>query len=232
MRSPTVITDLAIPAIGVTLLGDLVVPSKADGLVLLAHASDRHRCAHRSVAQQLNDADLATLLFDLLTSDEDLIDHVRGDLRFNIDLLGARLVAALDWAAGEPACAGLPLGCFGTSTGAAAVLQAAARRPQLVRAVVSHGGRPDLLSDLDLARVRVPSMFIVGELDNEVLELNHQAMATMSAPVQLEIVPAAGHLFEEPEALQRMAELASAWFAKYLSGRVPDVHKTGKKSEK
>ena len=228
MRTPLLTADITIPAQEVTLIGDLVMPHKADALVLFIHGngSNRHSWRNLSVAQQLNEQGLATLLFDLLTVDENAIDHLRGELRFNIELLGARLMAVLEWAAVAPQCAHLPLGCFGSSTGAAAALIAAAHRPQLVRAVVARGGRPDLVSDRDLSQVRAPSLFIVGELDTDVLELNHQAMATIGAPVQLEIVPAAGHLFEEPEALPRVAELAGSWLGRHVAGRAPRVRKT------
>jgi putative phosphoribosyl transferase len=197
---------------GVRLEGTLVEPDGAKGIVLFAHGtgSSRFSPRNRFVAEELNAAGLATLLIDLLTAEEEHAERVTGHLRFDIGLLAERLLAATD--AEE---SGLPLGYFGASTGAAAALVAAAERPERVRAVVSRGGRPDLAGEA-LARVRAPTLLIVGGDDRRVLELNRQAMEQLRSETELEIVPAATHLFEEPGALERVAELARDWFTRHL----------------
>jgi dienelactone hydrolase len=159
---------------------------------------------------------MATLLMDLLSAEEEAIDARTRELRFNIELLAERLVGAIEWLGREPATAGLPIGLFGASTGGGAALVAAAARPDVVQAVVSRGGRPDLAGDA-LPRVRAPSLFIVGGRDEQVIELNRQAMARMRAPVVLEIVPGATHLFEEPGTLEQVARLAGEWFVRHLA---------------
>lgn len=199
--------------------GDLVVPARAGGLVVFAHGSGSSRFSRRNrvVAQTLEDAGYATLLMDLLTKREDAIDVRTGEYRFDIPRLGHRVIAALDWTAGEPEISTLPVACFGASTGAAAALIAASARPAQVRAVVSRGGRPDLAADA-LPLVIAPTLLIVGGDDAPVIEMNRAAMRRMHAPVQLEIVPGATHLFEEPGTLERVAQLAVQWCQRHLTG--------------
>jgi putative phosphoribosyl transferase len=199
------------------LVGDLVVPAGAAGVVLFAHGSgsSRHSPRNRLVAGALRRVGLATLLLDLLTPAEEERDRVTAELRFNVALLAERLIAATDLLLAEPATAGLPLGLFGASTGAGAALIAAAERPETVAAVVSRGGRPDLAGE-HLGRVRAPTLLIVGGRDQLVLELNRQAQARLAAPSRLEVVPGATHLFEEPGALEQVARLAAAWFTEHL----------------
>jgi putative phosphoribosyl transferase len=202
-----------IPAGDATLDGDLRVPANARGLVLFAHGSGSSRFSsrNRAVAQSLEDRGLATLLMDLLTRDEEAIDLRTRQHRFDIPLLASRVVAATDWLETRKDIARLPLGYFGASTGAAAALIAAADRPHIARAVVSRGGRPDLAGP-SLGRVRAPTLLIVGGDDDVVLGLNEEAMAQMTADVELAIVPGASHLFEEPGALEEVARLAGGWF--------------------
>jgi len=201
--------------------GDLALPPGARGLVLFAHGSGSSRLSPRNrlVAGVLEQAGLATFLLDLLTREEEELDRRGGELRFDVELLAGRLAAAADWLAADAGTAPLPLGLFGASTGAAAALIVAARRPELVRAVVSRGGRPDLAGPA-LADVRAPTLLVVGGRDELVLDLNRRARAAMTraARVQLEIVPGATHLFEERGALERVAELARGWFLRHLGG--------------
>src|SRR4051794_29620557 len=201
----------------VTLEGDLAVPAGARGVVAFAHGSGsgRNSPRNRFVAEALQASGLATLLFDLLTEDEEYRERFTRHLRFDINLLAWRLVEATDWLAGQPETRGLKVGYFGASTGGGAALVAAAERPEAVGAVVSRGGRPDLAGEA-LARVRAPTLLIVGGSDTPVIALNRQAMAGMKAPVSLEIVPGATHLFEEPGALEEVARLAGEWFERYL----------------
>lgn len=198
--------------------GDLTVPDGATGLVLFAHGSGsgRHSPRNRFVAEGLNDAGLATLLMDLLSEEEDRIDVLTRQYRFDIPLLARRLEAALTWLAARPAARGLAVGLFGASTGAAAALVAAARRPEAIRAVVSRGGRPDLAGP-DLPAVRAPTLLIVGGLDDVVIELNQEAMRAMRCETRLEIVPGATHLFAEPGTLERVVALARDWFEERLA---------------
>jgi pimeloyl-ACP methyl ester carboxylesterase len=198
--------------------GDLVVPERAAGLVLFAHGSGSGRFSRRNrlVAQHLENGGFATLLMDLLTHDEEQIDARTGEYRFDIPRLGHRVVAALDWADGQPTIADLPAACYGASTGAAAALIAAASRPDRVRAVISRGGRPDLAAEA-LPLVTAPTLLIVGEHDDVVIELNRAAMRRMHAPMQLEIVPGATHLFEEPGALELVSQLALRWCRRHLA---------------
>jgi putative phosphoribosyl transferase len=205
-----------------TLEGSLGVPASARGVVLFAHGSgsSRHSARNRYVADVLRRAGLATLLIDLLTPEEEAVDLRTRELRFDIELLAERLVAAMDWMAGQPTTHALPVGLFGASTGGGAALVAAARRPDRVAAVVSRGGRPDLARDA-LAYVRAPTLLVVGGRDESVVELNQAAMRRLlAAPtpphVRLEIVPGATHLFEEPGALERVATLARDWFVRNL----------------
>jgi putative phosphoribosyl transferase len=201
--------------------GSLVVPGGAFGLVLFAHGSGSSRFSPRNryVAGVLEDAGLATLLVDLLTREEEEIDVRTRELRFDIELLARRLLAAAAWAGGDERTRALPLGLFGASTGAGAALVAAARRPEALRAVVSRGGRPDLAGPA-LADVRAPTLLVVGGRDELVLDLNRRAREAMvrAAAVELEVVQGATHLFEEPGALERVAGLARDWFARYLTG--------------
>ena len=206
-----------VPAGSATLDGDLVVPAPARGLVAFAHGtgSSRHSPRNRYVAQVLNEAGLATLLLDLLTPEEEREDLRTRRLRFDVGLLGERVVAAVDWAAAHEELAALPLGTFGASTGAAAALLAAAQRAERVAAVVSRGGRPDLAAEA-LELVRAPTLLLVGDRDVAVIDMNREAAARMRAPVELELVAGATHLFEEPGTLERVAELAAGWFARHL----------------
>jgi putative phosphoribosyl transferase len=193
--------------------GTLKLPDGARGLVVFAHGSGSSRFSprNRQVAGELNEHALGTLLIDLLTAEEEQVDLRTAELRFDISLLAERVVGAVDWAEER----GLPIGAFGASTGAAAALVAAAERPQLVQAVVSRGGRPDLAGDA-LPRVEAPTLLIVGGNDQVVLDLNRQAMGRMRAETRLEIVPGASHLFEEPGALDEVVRLARDWFLEKL----------------
>ena len=219
MRTAERETSVVVRADDAELEGTLTVPSAAFGVVLFAHGSgsSRHSPRNRFVAGELRRASLAILLTDLLTAEEDEFDRETAELRFDIGLLAGRVGAATDWLAGDDATGGLPIGLFGASTGAAAALVAAAERPDLVRAVVSRGGRPDLVGQA-LARVRAPTLLIVGGEDREVLRLNRQARKWLEAETELETVPGASHLFEEPGALERVAALAREWFARHLRG--------------
>jgi putative phosphoribosyl transferase len=209
--------EIAIPLQDATLNGTRSMPKAPKGLVLFAHGSGSSRFSPRNryVAGVLHEYGLATLLFDLLTSEEESIDQSTGELRFNIDLLAQRLVGATDWIRGTPEGRTLALGYFGSSTGAAAALVAAAERPALVGAVVSRGGRPDLAWD-SLPRVRAPTLFIVGGRDDVVIELNRRAYSHMTAPRETAIVPGATHLFEEPGTLEAVARLAGEWFERHF----------------
>ena len=206
-----------IPAGGVNLSGDLCLPDGAQGLVVFAHGSGSSRLStrNRRVATALREAGLGTLLFDLLTRDEEKIDEVTAELRFNISFLAERLVAVTDWIETQEDSNKLPIGYFGASTGAAAALVAAALRPGRVAAVVSRGGRPDLaLKHLD--KVKAPTLLIVGGDDTEVIKLNQIALNKLTAAKELVIVPGATHLFEEPGTLEEVQQLVAAWFLKYL----------------
>jgi putative phosphoribosyl transferase len=197
--------------------GDLGVPERATGIVIFAHGSGSSRFSRRNrlVAGVLEDSGFGTLLLDLLTPDEESIDDRTREYRFDIEMLGHRVIGAMDWVQSRPDLHRLPIGLFGASTGAAAALIAAAARPELTRAVVSRGGRPDL-ADAALPRVQSPTLLIVGERDEPVIEMNRDAMSRMRAPVELEIVPGATHLFEEPGALTVVAALAADWCRRYL----------------
>ncbi|MBT2365528.1 dienelactone hydrolase family protein [Streptomyces sp. ISL-10] len=182
-------------------------------MVLFAHGSgsSRHSPRNRAVAASLRNAGLGTLLMDLLTEDEERVDAVTAEHRFDIGLLARRLEAAVDWLGAHPAAAELPVGLFGASTGAAAALVAAAERPVRVQSVVSRGGRPDLAGDV-LGRVQAPVLLIVGGDDREVLRMNHDAAAQLRTPHRLHVVPGATHLFEEPGALEEVADVSCDWF--------------------
>lgn len=198
--------------------GDLVVPVGARGVVLFAHGSGSSRRSPRNryVAQVLQEGRLATLLIDLLTPEEEEIDLQTAELRFDVGLLAERVVAATDWLMVQPATRGLRIGYFGASTGAGAALIAASDRPDVVGAVVSRGGRPDL-AKLALKSVTVPTLFVVGGSDTLVISLNRTAQAEIPGPTSLEVIPDATHLFEEPGALEEVARLARQWFQRYLA---------------
>jgi putative phosphoribosyl transferase len=202
---------------GVSLEGDLSVPPNAQGLVLFAHGSGSSRLSPRNrfVADVLSEAGLATLLMDLLTAQEEGVDIHTRHLRFNIGLLSERLVGAIGWLGQSHATRDLSIGVFGASTGAAAALVAAVERPEQVQAVVSRGGRPDLAAPV-LDRVRAPTLLIVGSADDIVIGLNRDAFNALRSEKQLEIIPGATHLFEEPGALDEVARLARDWFQKFL----------------
>jgi pimeloyl-ACP methyl ester carboxylesterase len=206
----------------VTLEGNLSLPEEASGVVLFAHGSgsSRHSSRNRHVARLLNEARLASLLIDLLTPDEEAIDLRTAHLRFDIGLLAKRLVGATDWLTQHPDTRHLRIGYFGASTGAAAALVAAAERPDAVGGVVSRGGRPDLAGP-SLARVRAPTLLIVGGNDFQVIELNRAAFDQLRCEKQLVIVPGATHLFEEPGALDEVARLAREWLERHLVPAAP-----------
>jgi dienelactone hydrolase len=219
MPHSTAIDSVVILDGAAQLHGDLVVPPRATGLVVFAHGSGSSRFSRRNreVAAFLQDAGLATLMLDLLTREEEGVDVITAEYRFDIPRLGRRVVAAADWAKHHAATASLPLGYFGASTGAAAALIAAAQRPAVSRAVVSRGGRPDLAGDA-LPAVTAPTLLIVGGADEPVIDMNEEAQRQMRAEVRLEIVPGATHLFEEPGALAMVSRLAADWFGRHLSG--------------
>jgi pimeloyl-ACP methyl ester carboxylesterase len=211
---------ITVRAGNVELAADVSVPSNAEGIVLFAHGSgsSRHSPRNRRVAGFLNHGSVATILIDLLTEDEEVLDRQTAELRFNIELLTARLIAITDWIGRRRDLGRLSLGYFGASTGAAAALGAAADRPDRVRSVVSRGGRPDLAGS-SLRRVLAPCLFIVGGADPVVIGLNSQAIAQLPHATErrLEIVPDATHLFEEPGALDRVCSLALDWFQAHLN---------------
>jgi putative phosphoribosyl transferase len=203
----------------VTLQGTLALPENPKGVVLFAHGSGSSRLSPRNryVAAELQSHGMATLLFDLLTSDEEAIDEKTMQLRFNISLLAKRLVGATRWVVRNPGVCGLNIGYFGASTGAAAALVAAAQIPDSIAAVVSRGGRPDLAGEA-LGSVWAPTLLIVGGNDEIVIALNQQALAELRCPEKkLAIVPGATHLFEEPGALENVAGMATEWFAGHFA---------------
>lgn len=197
-----------IPHRGVELDGDLTVPADPRGLVVFAHGSGsgRHSPRNQHVATELVSAGFATLLMDLLTQAEEDVDVETREHRFDIPLLAARVVSAIDWAKGVPEVAELPVIAFGASTGAAAALVAAAKRPDRVAGVISRGGRPDLAGDA-LGNVRAPVLLVIGGNDLVVIQLNEDAARELTAPVDIRIVPGATHLFEEPGTLDRVIDL-------------------------
>ena len=211
---------LQIPAGAVALTGDLVIPENPRGLVLFAHGSGSSRQSPRNqaVAEVLRDAGMGTLLFDLLTPEEEVADAYTGHLRFDIGLLSRRLVTVTQEIANDPRSRNLGFGYFGASTGGAAALRAAAALGQIVQAVVSRGGRPDLAGEA-LAYVRSATLLIVGECDEDVLRLNEKAFEQLKCQKSLAVVPHATHLFEEPGALDEVARLAAQWFHKHLKPR-------------
>ena len=198
--------------------GDLTIPPKAKGIVLFAHGSGSSRLSSRNryVAHVLQSAGLATLLIDLLTPEEERLDQITAHLRFDIGLLAERLLNATDWLQSASETNALRIGYFGASTGAGAALVAAASRTELIGAVVSRGGRPDLAGDA-LAGVKAPVLLIVGGNDDVVIQLNQNALAQLAGEKKLEIVPGASHLFEEPGTLEQVADLAANWFTLHLA---------------
>ncbi|GII21411.1 dienelactone hydrolase family protein [Planosporangium mesophilum] len=215
-----------IPVAGVILDADIEVPDAAKGLVLFAHGSGsgRHSPRNRYVAGQLNEAGLATVLADLLTLEEEQVDLGTAELRFDIGLLATRVAGLTDWLTENERTADLGIGIFGASTGAAAALVAAAARPDIVQAVVSRGGRPDLAGEF-LRLVNQPVLLIVGGEDPVVIELNRQAQRELPGETRLDIIPGATHLFEEAGALEEVARLAREWFLEHL--RPVRVHAPG-----
>jgi dienelactone hydrolase len=210
-----------IPLEDAVIAADLAVPEDGGAVVMFAHGSgsSRHSPRNRQVAERLRREGLGTLLLDLLTEDEELVDARTGELRFDIGLLADRLVGAVSWMDGRPELRDRAVGYFGASTGAAAALVAAARQGDRVGAIVSRGGRPDLAADA-LSSVIAPTLLIVGGHDEPVIEFNRQALGQLACAKRLEIVPGAGHLFEEPGGLERVTALAADWFAEHFkSGR-------------
>lgn len=212
--------EVQVPVGTVLLEGSLTIPAGAKGIVLFAHGSGSSRFSSRNrfVATVLNEAGLATLLFDLLTAEEHEIDQRTRQLRFDIGLLTERLSGAVAWAREQPATQDLRIGLFGSSTGAAAALATAAEHPEAIAAVVSRGGRPDL-AGAALPRVRAPTLLIVGGHDVVVIEMNREAGRALQTEQRLEIVPGASHLFEEPGKLEQAARLACDWFKQYLAAK-------------
>lgn len=220
---PTMTAQLKTAAIRIPIGGrtwldaDIATPPDAKGLVLFAHGSGsgRHSPRNRYVASEFNFSQMATVLADLLTEEEEKVDDRTGALRFDIPLLTDRFVQMVDWARTYDLVGTLPIGVFGASTGAAAALDAAALRPGIVRAVVSRGGRPDLATRLE--EVEAPTLLIVGSNDTTVLELNGAASRLMTCTRRIEVIPGATHLFDEPGALEAVASAAGAWFRQYLT---------------
>jgi putative phosphoribosyl transferase len=213
-------SEVQIEAGRALLSGTLTIPEDAVALVLFVHGSgsSRHSPRNQFAARTLNDAGLSTLLFDLLTPEEEAIDTYTREHRFNIGLLAERLVHATQWTKQQEQTRNLRIGYFGSSTGAAAALVAAAEIPQDVGAIVSRGGRPDLAGGA-LPKVQAPTLLIVGGNDDIVIELNEMARDQMRCEVKLEIVPGATHLFEEPGALEQVAKLASDWFVSHIGAK-------------
>lgn len=212
------IRSVRIPTDDVLLDGDMLIPDGARGMVVFAHGSgsSRHSSRNQYVARELNEAGIGTLLLDLLTRDEEAVDLRTRHLRFDIEMLAERLVAVAGWLAAGEGTSGLLLGYFGASTGGGAALVAAARLPEAIAAVVSRGGRPDLAGPA-LPLVQAPTLLIVGGNDVPVIGMNEDAMRQMRCTVSLEIVPGATHLFEEPGALEQVAQLAREWFGRWMS---------------
>jgi pimeloyl-ACP methyl ester carboxylesterase len=210
--------SIVIPVARGRIEADLRVPGRATGLVVFAHGSGSSRFSqrNRAVADSLHARSFGSLLLDLLTPEEDAVDRLTAEYRFDVDRLGARVVLATDWILRHEGLRRLPIGYFGASTGAAAALMAATARPDAVQAVVSRGGRPDLAGHA-LRSVQAPTLLIVGGDDEPVIALNRAAMRQMTATVELEIVPGATHLFEEPGTLEQVIELAASWFRRHLT---------------
>lgn len=219
---PAIATEVGLPIGDLRLTGELTLPASAQGIVLFAHGSGSGRLSPRNqfVARRLQGAGLGTLLFDLLTAAEERRDLNSGYWRFDITLLAQRLIAVTRWVLNQPTTRQLAPGYFGSSTGAAAALVAAAELGTVVRAVVSRGGRPDLAGEA-LSKVSAPTLLIVGEADRGVLSLNQQALRQLSAPAELVTVPRATHLFEEPGSLATVSDLAARWFQRHLAPPPP-----------
>ena len=211
--------EVRIPCGEAWLYGDLSLPPRFSGVVLFAHGSGsgRHSARNRQVAQRLQQAGIATLLFDLLTAQEEQVDLHTREHRFDIPLLTRRMHDATHWIWAQPELRGAPVGYFGASTGSAAALIAAARLGERIAAVVSRGGRPDLAGAAALAAVKAPTLLIVGGADHGVIELNEEAYRTLQCEKQFAIVPDATHLFEERGALEQVAQLAADWFAAHMA---------------
>lgn len=210
-------TEMKIPVNNVVVEGTLTLPPGTKGVVLFAHGSGSSRFSPRNqyVAKEFNKATIGTLLFDLLTQEEEETDMVTAEFRFNIPLLAQRLIGATEWLRNDSQTKKLAFGYFGASTGAAAALIAAAKLPNEIAAVVSRGGRPDLAGEY-LPKVVAPTLLLVGGLDTEVIELNREAMDQMTAEKKLVIIPGATHLFEEPGTLEQVAKFSKDWFLHYL----------------
>lgn len=217
-------SPVCVPADGVMLSGDLGMPAAARGIVLFAHGSGSSRFSQRNrhVAASLRARRFATLLVDLLTVEEEAVDLRTAEIRFDIDLLARRVVGVVDWLGRASSTAGLGIGLFGASTGAAGALVAAAERPDVVQAVVSRGGRPDLAGGA-LPRVVAPTLLIVGGADTLVIDLNQQAFEDLRCEREIVIVPRATHLFEEPGALDQVADLAGHWFEAHIASQRPPM---------
>ncbi|MDW5549514.1 dienelactone hydrolase family protein [Methanosarcina sp.] len=210
--------EVKIPINSIMLEGNLTIPEGAKGIVVFAHGSGSSRFSYRNryVAQELQKEGLGTLLFDLLTAEEERIDMITAHLRFDIDLLANRLVSVTNWLFSDPETKNLNIGYFGASTGAAAALIAAKEHANVIKAVVSRGGRPDL-AEKALPNVKAPTLLIVGGEDYQVIEMNEWALDRLKVEQkELKIVPGATHLFEEPGTLEQVANLAGEWFKKYL----------------
>jgi putative phosphoribosyl transferase len=208
---------------GVTLVGDLYIPSRAIGIVVFAHGSGSGRFSrrNRAVADTMHDYFLGTLLIDLLTEEEERVDEITREHRFNIPMLADRLAGIAEWLDAQPELMRFPIGYFGASTGGGAALIAAAKKPKLIKAVVSRGGRPDLADEF-LPMVKAPTLLLVGERDEPVIEMNRHAKNQMRTTTELKIIPRATHLFEEPGTLEEVARAAGEWFehcfAEYQEG--------------
>ena len=200
----------------VQLSGELSIPASAEGVVLFAHGSgsSRHSPRNQFVARTIREAEVGTLLFDLLTKDEEAIDRYTGHLRFDIDLLANRLIDATRWIQSERGF--FRIGYFGASTGGGAALLAAAELGEMVSAVVSRGGRPDMAGDA-LPNVKAATLLIVGSLDYPVIQMNHEAYLKLNCEKEVRIVEGATHLFEEPGTLEQVADLAAQWFRKHFA---------------
>lgn len=218
MRTTVEECPVEVIADNVTLQGSLCIPTTAKGIVVFAHGSGSGRLSPRNhfVARELRLGGVGTLLFDLLTEEEESIDEYSAELRFNISLLTQRLIGATRWLKKTEGLEHLRIGYFGASTGAAAALAAAAEMPDIVEAVVSRGGRPDLAREA-LPNVKAPTLLIVGGADIQVIQMNRYALRYLDVDKKLDIIPGATHLFEEPGALGRVSELARDWFVKYLN---------------
>ncbi|MBY0501678.1 MAG: dienelactone hydrolase family protein [Alphaproteobacteria bacterium] len=207
-----------IPLQDIPLEGNLVLPNEAKSLIIFVHGSGSSRFSPRNqfVAKILNQAGFATLLFDLLTHKEEEVDELTGDYRFNIELLADRLIKVTDWITGNPEIKKLDIGCFGASTGAAAALLAAAKRPTQIHAIVSRGGRPDL-AVAGFEDIRAPILLIVGGQDYPVIQMNQAAAQRLHCVKKILIIPGATHLFEESGKLEEVSEAAVGWFQEFLS---------------